>query len=78
MRGDVLGGDFAAAEAGAAAFEEIVGEELDVGTDFFTFDGGLGGFDGRRYRLRQYAGGEGEKRCGEGGRRGGGWARSYS
>ncbi len=45
LGGDVLGGDFAAAEAGAAAFEEIVGEELDVGADLFGVDGGLGGFD---------------------------------
>ena len=47
LGGDVLGGDLAAAEAGAAAFEEIVGEELDVGADFFGVDGGFGGFDWR-------------------------------
>jgi hypothetical protein len=40
-----LGGKFAAAESGAASFEEIVGEELDVGADFFRVDGGFCGFD---------------------------------
>jgi hypothetical protein len=45
LGGDVLGGDFAAAEARAASFEEIVGEEAHVGADLFGVDGGLGGFD---------------------------------
>jgi hypothetical protein len=33
LRGDVFGGEFAAAQAGVAAFEQVVGEELVVGAD---------------------------------------------
>ena len=51
LGGDVFGGDFAAAEAGAASFEEIVGEKLDVGADLFGVDGGFCGLDGGRDRL---------------------------
>ncbi len=68
LGGDVFGGELAAAEAGAAAFEEVVGEELDVGADVFGVDGGFGGFDGGRDVLRERGDGE-EQRCGEGGGR---------
>ena len=59
LGGDVAGGEVASADAGAAAFEEIVGEELDVGADPFGVDGGFGGFDGG------WDGGLGEERGGE-------------
>ena len=62
LGGDVLGGDLAAAEAGAASFEEIVGEELDVGADLFGVDGGFCGFDGRRDGLDIGLGKEGGER----------------
>jgi hypothetical protein len=51
LGGDVFGGQFAAAQAGIATFEEVVGEVLDVGADvggvdlgfvfFEEFGGGL-------------------------------------
>ena len=44
LSGDVGCGEVAAANAGAAAFEEIVGEKADVGADSFGVDGGFGGF----------------------------------
>jgi hypothetical protein len=65
LGGDVLGGDLAAAEAGAAAFEEIVGEELDVGADLFGINGSFGSFDGGRDLLGECAGCDGEERYGE-------------
>src|ERR1035438_2891090 len=46
LGGDVFGGEIASADAGAAAFEKIVGEEADVGANFFGVDGGFGGLDG--------------------------------
>ncbi len=70
LGGDVLGGDRAAAEAGAASFEEIVGEELDVGADLFGVDGGFCGLDCGRYGLGiglcSCAGRECDKGCGKG------------
>ena len=41
-----LAARFAAAQTGAAAFEQVVGEEGDVGADFLGVDGGFGGFYG--------------------------------
>ena len=70
LGGDVLGGQIAAAEAGAAAFQEVVGEEADVGADVFGVDGLLGRLDGGgQGRLRvQRGNGEYCRRCnGEGG-----------
>ena len=75
LGGDVLGGDLAAAEAGAASFEEIVGEELDVGADLFGVDGGFGGFDGGRDGLLGLSagGGENEEEMRRGRRQSGYW-----
>jgi len=46
LRGDVLGGELAAAEAGVAAFEEIVGDELVLGADVLRADRGFHCGDG--------------------------------
>jgi hypothetical protein len=62
LRGDVLGGEFASAGSGAAAFEQIVGEELDVSADIFGIDGRFRRLDGRRNVLRENGSGEREKR----------------
>src|SRR6266851_2036384 len=66
LGGDVLGGYLAAAQAGAASFEEIVGEELDVGADLFGVDGGFGCFDCGRDGLGEGAGRDDEEGYGEG------------
>ena len=38
LRGDVFGGDVAAALADAAAFEQVAREKLDVRANFFRID----------------------------------------
>ena len=41
LRGDILGGELAAAQSGVAAFEEVVGDELVLGADVGGADGGF-------------------------------------
>ena len=58
LRGDVFGGELAAAQAGVAAFEEVVGDELVLLADVVGADGGFDCGDGA----------EGDVRCGRGAR----------
>ena len=60
LGGDVLRGEVAAAQAGVAAFEQIVGEEFYVGSDLFRVDGSFGLLDGGRDGLGE--GGYGERK----------------
>ena len=66
LAGDELCGELAAALAGIAAFEEIVGEVLVVGADGLGADGGLcGGNGGWQGGLCGEGKREGEQSCGE-------------
>ena len=64
LRGDVLRGDLSAARAGAAAFQQIVGEKFYVRTNFFRVDGVSGGLYPGRNCLRQRGCAEREEREG--------------
>ena len=51
LRGYIFGGQFAAAQARATAFEEIVREKLHVRTNLFRVDRAFGRFHSGRNRL---------------------------
>ena len=61
LGGDVFGGELAAAQAGIAAFEEVVGDELVLGADVGGADGGFDCGDGAKRDVRV---GLGEEWCG--------------